>query len=76
MKKKIKSLLIKKLNLQKCIVKNKSNHFKIIAIGKIFNGMNLMNKQKIVYSVIMKYIIKKKIHSVIIDAYSKKNKIE
>ncbi|USS94459.1 BolA/IbaG family iron-sulfur metabolism protein [Buchnera aphidicola] len=77
MKKKIKKILFNKLNLSYIKIKKKNNYYKIIAVGKIFSNMNMLEKQKIIYSHLLKYITNKKIHAISIKSYSNKewNKI-
>ncbi|WP_343187637.1 BolA/IbaG family iron-sulfur metabolism protein [Buchnera aphidicola (Periphyllus koelreuteriae)] len=70
MKNKIKKILIKKLNLFYVKVKKKNNYYKITAVGKIFFKTNEVNRQKIIYSPLLKLITKKKIHAISIKAYS------
>ncbi|NIH41075.1 MAG: BolA/IbaG family iron-sulfur metabolism protein [Buchnera aphidicola (Periphyllus aceris)] len=70
MKKKIKKILIKKLNLFYVKIKKKNNYYKIIAVSNIFLNMNEVNRQKCIYAPLLKHIIKKKIHAISIKTYS------
>ncbi|NIG99290.1 MAG: BolA/IbaG family iron-sulfur metabolism protein [Buchnera aphidicola (Periphyllus acericola)] len=70
MKKKIKKILIKKLNLFYVKIKKKNNYYKIFAVSNIFLNMNEVNRQKYIYAPLLKYIIKKKIHAISIKTYS------
>ncbi|CAL4322256.1 Acid stress protein IbaG [Buchnera aphidicola (Periphyllus testudinaceus)] len=72
MKKKIKKILKKKLDLFYIKVNKENNYYKIVAVGKIFLGMNEIQKQKKIYSPLLKYITEKKIHAISIKAYSLK----
>lgn len=68
----IKSLLINTLFLEEVYVSSNGKHFKIIAIGKIFENRTRIERQKIVYSPLMKYITKNLIHAITIKTYSSK----
>jgi acid stress-induced BolA-like protein IbaG/YrbA len=70
MKKKIKKILLKKLNLNYLKIIKKENYYKIIAVGSIFEKKNEVDRQKIIYSVLLKYILNNKIHAISIKSYS------
>lgn len=67
---KIKEKIIFQLNLEKLIIKNKGNNFKIIAVGDIFKNLTTVEKQKLIYAPLMKFILNKTIHSISIRTYS------
>lgn len=66
--------------LEKIYLKGNKDHIHIIAIGNIFQNMKNIEKQKIIYKPLTKYIIKKKIHAITIETFTikewekKKNK--
>ncbi|USS94377.1 BolA/IbaG family iron-sulfur metabolism protein [Buchnera aphidicola] len=70
MNKKIQNILIKELKLYYVHVKKKDNYYKIVAVGDIFLGKNEVEKQKKIYSPLLKYIQNNKIHAVSIKTYS------
>ncbi|ANZ22589.1 hypothetical protein ATN01_01905 [Buchnera aphidicola (Diuraphis noxia)] len=67
---KIKSLLKTELNLTETYVTGDNNHIKIIVIGDIFIGMSEVQRQKIVYTPLMKMITKQHIHAISIFSYT------
>ncbi|CAL4042973.1 Acid stress protein IbaG [Buchnera aphidicola (Phyllaphis fagi)] len=66
----IKSYLMKQIPLDKLYIKGDNNHIKITAIGKIFHGMNNIQKQQVIYKPLTKYIIEKKIHAISINTFT------
>ncbi|WP_367670471.1 BolA/IbaG family iron-sulfur metabolism protein [Sodalis-like secondary symbiont of Drepanosiphum platanoidis] len=78
--KKIKNILIKHLSIKKIYVNKITNHIIVTVISQKFVGINLIERQKIIYNPLIKYICTNKIHSLSINAYSldewnEKNKI-
>lgn len=65
----IKILLLKALNLKKVYVLVEENHYKIIAIDKIFIGKSTIEQHKLIYGPIAKYITNNKIHSISIHVF-------
>lgn len=70
--KEIESILYKKLKLEEIYVTNDGKHYRIIAIGKIFKNINNIQKQKIIYQPLTKYILNNTIHAVSIKTYTPK----
>ncbi|MCW5197183.1 BolA family protein [Buchnera aphidicola] len=68
----IQSYLMKTIPLDKLYVTGDNNHIKIVAIGKIFEGINNVQKQQIIYKPLTKYIIEKKIHAISIHTFTLK----
>lgn len=76
----LKNYIKKHVSLEKIYLKGNKDHIHIFAIGKIFIGLSEMEKQKIIYKPLAKYILEKKIHAVTIDTFTpnewvKKNNI-
>lgn len=71
-KEKIYFILSKKLKLKKIYVNGSNLNFNIIAIDDVFKKLNDVEKQKIIYKPLFKYILEKKIHSISIESYSLK----
>ncbi|UDG80280.1 BolA family protein [Candidatus Annandia pinicola] len=69
-KEKIYCILSEKLKLKKIYVNGDNSNFNIIAIDDIFKKLDDIEKQKIIYKPLFKYILKKKIHSISIESYS------
>ncbi|XBC43161.1 MAG: BolA/IbaG family iron-sulfur metabolism protein [Buchnera aphidicola (Meitanaphis flavogallis)] len=69
---KIRHLLIQSLSLHQVKVTGNNNYIEIIAIDDVFHNKNEVEKQKIIYSQLMNYIIDKTIHSISIKTYSLK----
>ncbi|XBC41615.1 MAG: BolA/IbaG family iron-sulfur metabolism protein [Buchnera aphidicola (Kaburagia rhusicola rhusicola)] len=69
---KIKHLLIQSLSLHQVKVTGNNNYIEIIAIDDVFHNKSEVEKQKIIYSKLMNYIIDKTIHSISIKTYSLK----
>ncbi|MBK4765286.1 MAG: BolA/IbaG family iron-sulfur metabolism protein [Pantoea sp. Brub] len=67
---KIKQLLNDELKLQHLYVKSNNKYIQIIAVGDIFNGLSHVNKQKIIYAPLMKYIANNTIHAISIQTYT------
>ncbi|PPI87920.1 hypothetical protein CRV12_01740 [Candidatus Pantoea edessiphila] len=67
----IETLLIKSVPLEKVRVEiDNSKYFKIIAVGKIFNKLNYIQKQQLIYKPLAKYILDNTIHAVSIKTYT------
>ncbi|BGI51236.1 MAG: BolA family iron metabolism protein IbaG [Arsenophonus endosymbiont of Ceratovacuna japonica] len=66
----IKKILITQLKFDKIIVNGDGNCFQIIAVSNIFNGISLVKRQQMIYSLLMEYIIDNRIHALSIKAYS------
>lgn len=67
---KIKKKIKLHLNLEKLIIKNKGDNFTIIAVGDVFKNLSPVEKQKLIYTPLMKYFLNKTIHAVSIKTYS------
>ncbi|PPI86545.1 BolA family protein [Candidatus Pantoea edessiphila] len=69
----IQKLLMTSLPLDKVYVDSDDNHhFKIVAIGEIFNKLNYVQKQQLIYQPLAKYISDQTIHAVSIKTYTPK----
>lgn len=68
--KKIKQILMKQLKLDKVIISGDENHFQIIAISEIFNGMSRVKQQQIMYAPLTKYITDNQIHALSIKVFT------
>ncbi|UAJ65955.1 BolA family protein [Candidatus Schneideria nysicola] len=60
----IVEILKKNLDLDQIFVKGDGTHFQIVAISNIFRNMSYVEKQKVIYSLLMEFIINKQIHAV------------
>ncbi|UAJ64892.1 BolA/IbaG family iron-sulfur metabolism protein [Candidatus Schneideria nysicola] len=60
----IVEILKKNLDLDQIFVKGDGNHFQIVAISNIFRNMSYVEKQQVIYSLLMEFIINKQIHAV------------
>ncbi|BAP58686.1 BolA family protein [Candidatus Tachikawaea gelatinosa] len=70
-KRNIKQILISELSLQKVYLNSEdNNHFHLIAIGNIFNNLNSLEKEQIIYKVLMDYIINGDIHAISIKTFT------
>ncbi|XBC37503.1 MAG: BolA/IbaG family iron-sulfur metabolism protein [Buchnera aphidicola (Meitanaphis microgallis)] len=69
---KIKKILQQSLSLDTIQVTGDNNYIEIIAIDNIFHDKNEVERQKIIYTQLMNYIINKTIHSISIKTYSLK----
>ncbi|AYN24926.1 BolA family protein [Buchnera aphidicola] len=69
-RKKIISILKEKLNLKDVYVTEDNNHFKITAIGNIFQGLTQVKRQQIIYKPLVNMITENKIHAVSIKSYT------
>ncbi|VFP81156.1 Acid stress protein IbaG [Buchnera aphidicola (Cinara kochiana kochiana)] len=67
---KICTIIKKKLKLKKIFISKYNNNISITAIGDFFIGMNSLEKQKHIYTILMPYFIKKKIHAITINTYT------
>ncbi|XBC42133.1 MAG: BolA/IbaG family iron-sulfur metabolism protein [Buchnera aphidicola (Meitanaphis elongallis)] len=68
----IKKILQQSLSLDTIQVTGDNNYIEIIAIDNIFHDKNEVERQKIIYTQLMNYIINKTIHSISIKTYSLK----
>nr|BET44806.1 MAG: BolA family iron metabolism protein IbaG [Candidatus Aschnera chinzeii] len=66
----IKNILLQQLKLEQVIINQEGNLFKIIVVGEIFNGINTLERQKLVYHPLMSLITENKIHALSINAYT------
>ncbi|BGI51489.1 MAG: hypothetical protein BucCj_2450 [Buchnera aphidicola (Ceratovacuna japonica)] len=75
----IKNILIKNIDIYKIKIRKEKDNVEITAISDVFLNKTELQRQQIIYKPIQKFIIKKKIHAIIIYAYSikewKKNNI-
>jgi len=69
-KKKIISVLNKKINLDKIYITENNNHFQITAISDIFKGLTQVKRQQIIYTPLMNMIAENKIHAISISSYT------
>ncbi len=67
---KIKQVLIEQLKLDEVIVNGDGNHFQIIVVAEMFNGMSRVNQQKMIYAPLMEYISDNQIHALSIKVYT------
>lgn len=69
----IKSILLKDLTLDEAYVSLYEDNYQIIAISHIFyDGMTELERHKIIYAPLMKYILNNEIHSISIQAFNPK----
>lgn len=66
----IKQVLLDTLSLDEAIVSGEGNHFQVIAVGAIFEGMSRVKQQQAVYAPLMEYIADNRIHALSIKAYT------
>ncbi|AKC59638.1 BolA/IbaG family iron-sulfur metabolism protein [Blochmannia endosymbiont of Polyrhachis (Hedomyrma) turneri] len=67
----IKNLLIRRLELNNVYInEDDGKHYWIIVIGDCFLNINMLQRQKMVYSVLMQYILDGYIHSVFIQSFT------
>lgn len=77
----IKKILLQSLSLNKVYVFVDGSHYKIIAIDKIFNNKSILERHKLIYAPLVKYIKNNMIHSISIHAFcpeswGEKNKLQ
>ncbi|CAL4322110.1 Acid stress protein IbaG [Buchnera aphidicola (Myzocallis carpini)] len=76
---KLKQKIIQNTQIKKVFIHGDTQHVYITAIGDIFSNMSDIQKQKIIYQPLTKYIMEKKIHAITINTFTelewiKKNK--
>lgn len=65
----IKQILSQHLCLKEIYVFSNQNHYQIIVVDQIFSEKSKLDQHKIIYALITKYILEKKIHSVSIHSF-------
>ncbi|URJ23182.1 BolA/IbaG family iron-sulfur metabolism protein [Blochmannia endosymbiont of Camponotus sp. C-003] len=69
----VKSILLKNLSLDEAYVSLCDNNYQIIAVSHVFyDDMDELERHKIIYAPLMKYILNNKIHSISIQAFNPK----
>lgn len=66
----IKKIIKTNLTLKKLIIKKDGDNFKIIAVSDKFIGLSKLERHKLIYFPLTKYILNNSIHSVSIYTYS------
>jgi len=67
----IKNILLKNLALDEAYVSLYKDNYQIIAVSHIFyDGMTELERHKIIYAPLMKYILNNEIHSISIQAFN------
>ena len=65
----IQTVLMNALSLQEAHVTGDGSHFRVIAVGEMFDGMSRVKKQQAVYAPLMEYIADNRIHALSIKAH-------
>lgn len=68
----IKKILLKNLSLERVYVMVNENHYRIIAIDKIFIDKSTLEQHKLIYAALAKFITCNKIHAISIHTFSPK----
>ena len=66
----IQTVLMNALPLQEVHVSGDGSHFRVIAVGEMFDGMSRVKKQQSVYAPLMEYIADNRIHALSIKAFT------
>ncbi|RXK32591.1 cell division protein BolA [Arsenophonus endosymbiont of Bemisia tabaci Asia II 3] len=66
----MKQVLIEQLKLDEVIVNGEGNHFQIIAVGEMFDGMSRVKQQQVIHAPLMEYVADNRIHALSIKAYT------
>lgn len=66
----IEALLLAALPLTEVHVKGDGNHFQVIAVGDMFDGMSRVKKQQAIYAPLMEKIATNEIHALSIKAFT------
>lgn len=66
----IQSLLEQALELDEVHVSGEGSHFKIIAVGEVFAGMNRVKKQQFIYAPLSEKIADGTLHALTIKAFT------
>ncbi len=66
----LKVLLDTALQLEEIHVKGEGNHFEVIAVDKLFDGMSRVKKQQTIYGPLMEHISTNTIHALSIKTFT------
>lgn len=66
----VKKLILDELDNIEVSVETDGYHYQVTAIGEIFEGLNAVKKQQLIYGCLNKYIIDGTIHAVVIKTYT------
>ncbi|WP_159714914.1 BolA family protein [Blochmannia endosymbiont of Camponotus nipponensis] len=66
----VKSILLQHLSLDEVYVTLYEDNYQIVAIGHVFYDMNELERHKIIYAPLMKYILNNEIHAISIQAFN------
>ncbi|RKF15911.1 BolA family transcriptional regulator [Alginatibacterium sediminis] len=68
----IQEILESNLELEYVRVQGEGNHFNVIAVGLVFEGLNRVKQQQAVYAPLTEYIASNEIHALTIKAFTPK----
>ncbi|MCL1125626.1 BolA family protein [Shewanella surugensis] len=68
--KEIESTLLEALSLEEVHVSQEGTHYKIIAVGDCFDGMNRVKQQQMIYGPLMAHITSGELHAITINAFT------
>ncbi|WP_298773591.1 BolA family protein [uncultured Shewanella sp.] len=68
--KEIEGILLEALSLEEVHVSQEGTHYKIIAVGDCFDGMNRVKQQQTIYGPLMGHITSGELHAITINAFT------
>lgn len=66
----VEKLIREKLDGVDVSVETDGSHYQVTAIGKVFDGLNAVKKQQLIYGCLNQYIVDGTIHAVVIKTYT------
>lgn len=66
----IEKLLTDALALEQVTVTQDGTHYKIVAVGECFDGMNRVKQQQTIYGPIMDHVTSGELHAITIKAFT------
>ncbi|MCE9679973.1 BolA family transcriptional regulator [Shewanella sp. AS1] len=68
--KEIEQLLLEALSLDEVQVSQEGTHYKIIAVGDCFDGVNRVKQQQMIYAPLMEQVTSGALHAITIKAFT------
>jgi acid stress-induced BolA-like protein IbaG/YrbA len=68
--KEIELLLKEALSLEEVHVSQDGTHYKIVAVGECFDGMNRVKQQQMIYAPLMQQVTSGALHAITINAFT------
>lgn len=66
----VKKLIVDKLDGVEVTVETDGYHYQVTAIGDVFEGLNAVKRQQLIYGCLNEYIVDGTIHAVIIKTHT------